>query len=176
MWCYSTSMVYSVNRGNKKYVKKENKNFVKVAAVKLTNNTANTIDISRDVTFYSGPNQFSPLEPKLAHSRLKQSVPIYLLYALLTPMRIYETTYVNGFPQQKGIFPIGLIVGPGVTLYNMITASTANAKLLKDLETYSVLNRQIAPGETLHGLIVIPNGNYNPLTVKVVSEGLQSQN
>jgi hypothetical protein len=163
--------------GNKKYVKKESKNFIKVAAVKLTNNTANTIDVSRDIKFSSGPNQFSPLEPTLAHSRLKQTVPIYLLYLLLTPLRMYETTYVNGVPHEsRVIFPIGVIVGPGITLYNMITAGTANNRLLDNLQKYSVLNKQIAPGETLHGIVVIPNGSYNPLTIKVGNDELQTQN
>ncbi|NDK56692.1 hypothetical protein [Pontibacter fetidus] len=162
--------------GNKKYVKKESKNFIKVAAVKLTNNTANTIDVSNDVKFFSGPNQFSSLEPKLAHARLKQSVPIYLLYTLLTPLRLSETTYVNGIKQEtRVIFPVGLIVGPGITLYNMITAGTANNKLLSDLQKYSVLNKQIAPGETLHGIVVIPNGGYNPLSIKVGEEELQTK-
>lgn len=161
-------------RGNKKYVKKETRNFLKVVAVKLTNNSATTIDVSRDIKFFSGPNQFSPLDPITVHSRLKQGVPIYLLYLLFTPMEYTQITTVNGHVTEKSA-SIGLLLGPGLTLYNIIKAGSANQRMLENLQKYSVINKQIAPGETLHGLVVIPNGGYNPLTIKVGSEELQSK-
>lgn len=162
-------------QGNKKYVKKETRNFVKVVAVKLTNNSASMIDVSQDVKFFSGPNQFSPLEPTLAHSRLKQGVPIYLLYMLFTPLQITRSTSVNGRITESSSTPIGVVLGPGLTLFNILRAGSANQSMLRNLQQYSVLNRQIAPGETLHGLVVIPNGSYNPLTIQVGEASLQSR-
>ncbi len=153
--------------GNKKYAKKEHKTFVKVAAVKLTNNTAYTLDINNDVRFFSGPNQFTPLEPTLAHSRLKQGVPIYLLYLLLTPSKITNETYVNGLKTEDKSIRIGYVLGPAITLYNILRASNANKNMLHNLQTNNLYGRQVAAGETVYGLVVIPNGSYNPLQIKV---------
>jgi hypothetical protein len=161
-------------RRNKKYVKKESRNFIKVVAVKLTNNTGTMIDVNRDVKLFSGPNQFSPLEPTLAHSRLKQGVPIYLLYMLFTPMKLVQTSIVNGQPTETSSTPIGFILGPGLTLYNIVKAGSANQKMLQNLQKYSLLNKQVGPGESIYGLVVIPNSSYHPLTIKVGEEELTS--
>ncbi|MFD2247121.1 hypothetical protein [Pontibacter ruber] len=162
-------------RGNKKYVKKESRNFVQVVAVKLTNNSDQAINVSNDVKFFSGENQFTPLDPNVAHARLKQGVPIYLLYLGFTFTKITSTEMVNGQVTETGSFPIGVILGPGLTLFNMIRAGGANQQMLQNLERYNIANKQILPGETLHGLVVVPNSSYNPLNIKVGTEAVQAR-
>ena len=57
---------------------------------------------------------------------LEQNTPIYLLYLLLSPLQLTKTEN-NGFETKTTpFFPIGLILGPGISIGNMIVSSTAN--------------------------------------------------
>ncbi|MBC5992659.1 hypothetical protein [Pontibacter cellulosilyticus] len=153
--------------GNKKYAKKEKKSLVQVVAVKYTNNTDRVIDLSQDVKLLSGANQFTPMTPELAHRQLKQGVPIYLLYLLLTPAKlITEEEYVNGRMVSQNSFPIGVVLGPGLTIFNIVRSASANKEMLEELQRYSIINRKVMPGETVYGLIPIANSGYNPITIK----------
>jgi hypothetical protein len=89
---------------------------------------------------------------------LKQGVPVYLLYLLLTPMNLYTGDDVT---------PIGLVLGPGIAFGNMIGAGGANQNFLKELESFNLMNKSIQPGETLYGIIGIRDSGYNPITIKV---------
>ncbi|MDX5419012.1 MAG: hypothetical protein LPK09_07335 [Hymenobacteraceae bacterium] len=156
-----------LERNNKKYAKREKKKLVQVAAVKITNNSYETITLGENSTFLAGNNSFTPLDPTVAHSQLKQGVPIYLLYLLFSNGRlITEETYVGNTKTGEKSFPIGLIIGPGLTLYNMIKAGNANQRFLAELQQYHIPNKQVRPGETVYGLIAIPNSSYNPLYLK----------
>ncbi|MBD1397068.1 hypothetical protein H9Q13_07810 [Pontibacter sp. JH31] len=156
-----------LERGNKKYAKREKKKFVQVAAVKITNNSYETITLGEDSKFLAGNNSFTPLDPTVSHSQLKQGVPIYLLYLLFSNGKlITEETYVNGMKTGEKSFPIGLIVGPGLTLYNMLKAGNANKQFLAEMQQYHISNKQVRPGETVYGLVAVPNSSYNPLYLK----------
>lgn len=164
-----------LERNNKKYAKREKKKFVQVAAVKITNNSDQAITLGEKTTFMAGNNYFTPLDPTITHSQLKQGVPIYLLYLLMSNGQLVtEETYVNGTKTGQKSFPIGLILGPGLTAYNMIKAGSANQKFLAELQKYQIQNKRIMPGETVYGLISIPNSSYNPLYLKT-GEPIQVQ-
>ncbi|WP_347158557.1 hypothetical protein [Pontibacter chitinilyticus] len=157
--------------GNKKYAKKEKQHFVQVVAVKITNNSDHVIDATNDLKFFAGQNQFAPIAPELAQRQLKQGVPIYLLYLLFTPMQLTTTTGgLNGVSPETNTFPLGVILGPGLTLFNVVRASSANKLLLRDLQSYNIANRQLMPGETLYGLVTISNSGYNPITIQAGEE------
>ncbi|MEJ8801639.1 hypothetical protein [Pontibacter sp. H249] len=123
--------------GNKKYAKKEKKSLVQVVAVKYTNNTDRVIDLPQDVKLVAGSNQFTPLTPELAQRQLKQDVPIYLLYLLFTPAKLITSEeYIGGRMVKQESFPISIFLGPGLTAFNLVRASSDNKRLLEELQRY----------------------------------------
>lgn len=153
----------------KKYRKNENKNKVKLIAVKITNNTAREIVFGHDVklTFENG-NEVIPIERDILFKRLKQSPASYLFYLLLAPVQIYETSSDSrGNYEQKAIFPIGLVAGTGLAGGNMIAASSANKKLKTELLQNDIMGRVILPGETIHGLVGLYSETYDAIKLKV---------
>lgn len=148
--------------GNKRYAKKEQKKNVKVVAVKITNNTPNDLTFSSDIKLYSGMQEAVLVDPVVVHKELKQTVPTYLLYALFTSMRIYIS---NGDGVKT--IPIGLLLGPGLAIGNMVEAGSSNTRLRNDMLRYNILNKTIKPGETVTGLIGLREIGFNPLSVKL---------
>lgn len=147
--------------GNKKYAKKEQKRGVKVVAVKITNYTSSSINVARDLSFYLGSNQISPLDSKTVKQELKQNTPAYLLYMLLTPM-VFQKSDESGTETTH----IGYVVGPAITFLNIIVASTANNNFLQELIKYDITNSEIAPNETKYGIIGISDQGYNIISLK----------
>jgi len=145
-------------RGNKKYSKKELKADVKVVAVRITNTSGKTIQIGENAKVYSGNSEIRLWPPDLIHKKIKQTVPLYLLYLLLTPLEF--TTY-NG--SESSSFPIGFIVGPGLAGGNIAVAATGNARLKQELMEFSLFDKPIKPGETIYGLVGIPQAGFLPL-------------
>ena len=150
---------YNVLRlaGNKKLAKKEDKFNVRIVAIRIVNNSNRVLRHGYNFDLYSGDQRARLLEPEVVSATVKQSVPIYLLYLLLTPMR-FETT--------SSSIPIGLVIGPGITAGNMIVAGSANKRFREELVEYSIVEREIKPGETFYGLIGISDNSYMPLTLK----------
>lgn len=143
--------------GNTKFHKKEQRNRLKLVAVKITNNTNEVIIIGKNAAFFSNSKLLVPIEAHTTRNLLKQSQPSYLLYLLLTGFTVsvnYDT------------YPVGLALGPGLTIGNMITASTANKNLLYELLDYDLNNRQIQPNETVYGLACFSGIGYEPITIK----------
>ena len=147
---------------NKKYAKKETKNKVKVLAVRFTNETDRPLTIGEDLLLYSGNTMITPMDPEAVVMSLKQNVPIYLLYLLLTPTNLYIQ---DGNRTQ--IYPIGLALGPGIAAGNMIGAGGANRNFQAEMVTHDIVGKVVQPGETFSGLIGIHDEGYNPLTIKL---------
>jgi hypothetical protein len=147
-------------RGNSKYRKKEDKFNIKLVAVKITNNTDEVIMIGKNAAFFNDKKMLFPLEAYTARNYLKQSTPPYLLYLLLTRL-ILTVNYDT--------YPIGLVLGPGITVGNMLTASTANKKLYQELIDYEIAYREILPNETVYGLVAFKGLDYAALTIKRIN-------
>lgn len=154
------SYKYDVLRenGNDKQAKKEAKKFVRVVAVKLTNNTDSDLIIGNDLVFYAGNQLISPMMPFEAKTVLKQSTPTYLLYLLLTP-----TTLITS----GATIPIGLILGPGITAGNMLMSNSANKNLYTNLEMYNIFGTTLKKGETISGLISFRGSGYEPIYIEL---------
>lgn len=156
-------------RGNKKYARKEYKKNVKLIAVKITNNTESVINIGKNAAFFSGQNQIIPMEPMAIKKSIKQIVPAYLPYALLTFVNFTVTkTSSSGMPETD-VYPIGYGLGPAVTFGNMAMAGSSNRDLLNELYEYNILGRDIQKDETVYGIIGVRNIGYNPLTLKMIN-------
>ena len=151
---------YNVLRlaGNKKLAKKEDKFNVRIVAIRIVNTSNRVLRYGYNFDLYSGDQRARLLEPNVVSATVKQSVPIYLLYLLLTPMT-FETSSAS--------IPIGYVVGPGVTAGNMIVAGSANKRFREELEENSIIEREIKPGETFYGLIGISDNSYMPLSLKM---------
>jgi len=158
------SYKYDVLResGNTKYAKKEYKNGIKLIAVKLTNNTDTTLTIGKDIVFFSGNNQIDILPPVLIHNSIHQSEPAYLMYLLFT---FTTLTVSNG--SSAHTYPIGYGLGPLLTLTNLVTASSANKDLLRELNRYDLINKELHKGETIYGIIGIREYSYDPISVRI---------
>lgn len=152
----------------KKYAKKEDKKGVKIVAVKVTNNTGRDLKFGENLLLsYQNGNEIYVMDSQDAFKTLKQSVASYLFYLLLTPVSIYRTETTNGFTETENIFPIGLILGPGIAGGNMIAAGSANKKFKQELLDYSINGEVIKDGETKVGLIGIRSKSYDALMLKV---------
>lgn len=150
-------------KGNKKYAKRENKKGIRLVAVKITNNTEGPIRFPEDAHLYAGNRPIQLLESEFIHSKLKQGVPIYLLYLLFTPMT-FTVSSGNGDVSST---PVGLLLGPGLTALNIGIAASANNKFKEELLQYNLTNRIIEEGETVYGLIGFQDFDYAPLKIEL---------
>lgn len=148
--------------GNKKLAKKEDKYDVRVVAIKLTNNTGRDINFTDDLDLLVNNITAQPLAPKSVTSKIKQSTPSYLLYLLLTPMKLYVADE-NGVSE----YNIGYGLGPGLTALNMGIASSANSSFSKELSNYDLYNQIIPNGETVYGLIGLSDYNFGSISVRL---------
>ncbi|WP_019038486.1 hypothetical protein [Psychroflexus tropicus] len=160
---------YKYERLRKKYAKKSDKKGVKMVALKITNNSGSPLTFGKDLLLvYDNGNPIPVMDNQSVYNVLKQSPATYLLYLLLTPLNFYTyETNSNGVEETSSSFPIGLILGPGITLTNMVVASSANKQFKTELETYDLFNTVIPDGETVYGLIGIRTYTYESLNLKV---------
>ncbi|MGM0588011.1 MAG: hypothetical protein ACQETE_06345 [Bacteroidota bacterium] len=158
-----TSYRYNIlqENENKKYAKKEFKGSAKMVAVKITNNTNESFVIGKDKHIYSGNTMISDTNSEHVISSLDQTAAGYLLFLLLTPMKL--TVQKGG--QKPEVTSIGYVIGPGLTLINMIRASSANTSFEQDLKKYNLVGKRVEPGQTVYGLVV-KNGPMDPISVK----------
>ncbi len=154
--------------GNRKYVKKEGKKGIRLVALKISNHTPDSITFQKDFTILADYNEVDILPTKTVYDELKQIVPLYLLYLLLTPTTLSKTETRNGITTSENIFPIGLIIGPGIAAGNMIAAGSANSKFEEELRKHELHNKTIAPGETAYALIGIREAGFRPLHLKTI--------
>jgi hypothetical protein len=164
----NVKLEYKYNVLSKKYLKKELKKQVKLATIKIKNNSDKDYVFGGNLKLvYSNGNQVDLIENSKAYTMLKQNTPIYLLYLLLTPMKfeVYETT--NGFTETKSSTPIGLVVGPAIAGGNMIVAGSANNKFKEELTSYDLMNKTIKSGETKYGIIAINSNSSESLKLKL---------
>lgn len=158
---FSYKMGILSERRNRKYAKREDKKGIRVVAVRLANNTGRPLVAGQDFRFFSRESELILLDPQFVHQELKQGVPIYLLYLLLSPMQLYTGDEQGNIEST----PIGLILGPGIAFGNMVGAGAANQHFLRDLERFSIIGKTIEAGETVYGLISIRDNAYNPIRI-----------
>jgi len=146
-------------RDNRKYSKKEKKRAFNVVAIKVKNKTDRTLNFTEDLDLYTDRSGVFPMEAEMSRKALRQNVPIYLLYGLL----VLNVTNCDGKDCHTQIYPIGL----AIAAINMIIAGSANQKMKDEFNQYSVHNKAIQPGETMHAIIAIPDYGYAPLHLRL---------
>ncbi|MFC2151421.1 hypothetical protein ACFLSE_02755 [Bacteroidota bacterium] len=168
----SFSYKYDVlsEKGNRKYSRKEEIKRIKLVAVKITNNTDSILKIGQDIQFYSGSNQLIPMDPNTVKHEVKQYTFSYMLYLLLTPLKLYVS---DGYNVET--YSIGYGLGPGISLINMAIAGNANSEFSKELTEYSIVGVDLEKGETIYGMIGFKDMGYDPIKIKV-NENIYSAN
>ena len=147
------------HNGNKKYAKKEIKKGINLVAIRLTNNTGRDLSLRDDIQFIAGGHGVFPIDKEIIRKELKQGVPIYLLYSLI----VVQTYRCTNFNCDISTYPVGVFISG----LNMIIAGSANKKFSEELAHYDIMDRVLAPGETMYGLIGLQDMGYAPLTVKL---------
>ncbi|PWT78400.1 MAG: hypothetical protein C5B59_01820 [Bacteroidetes bacterium] len=152
---------------NKKYAKHELKNNLSLVAVKITNRTGHDINPMTDAVFYIANKPAYFVDQRIAEKKIRQGVPIYLLYLLLSPVTFNTTsgTSADGSPNTNS-FPIGLIVGPALAGTNMIIAGTANKSFKDEIENYS-LYKQVHEGETIFALVAFKDIGKDEISLRL---------
>ncbi|MCB0490252.1 MAG: hypothetical protein KDC99_17365 [Cyclobacteriaceae bacterium] len=144
---------------NKKYANKELKHGVKLIALQVQNTTDEEVILREHARFYTGDKQVLPLDPKQMQQQVKQPGGLYMLWSLLW---LYYTK-CEGFECNTIPIPIGVVIG----LLNLSTASRANKDLLSELISNNILDKRIAPGETVTGLLGISSDGSLPLEIRL---------
>ncbi|UKM64389.1 hypothetical protein GSB9_00937 [Flavobacteriaceae bacterium GSB9] len=165
----NVKLQYKYDLLEKKYAKKEVKKGVKIVALKITNNSDRDLVFGKDaVLVYGNGSEIYVMDNEKAFKTLKQSVPTYLLYLLLTPVNLYTyQTNAYGVEETTSSTPIGLVVGPGITALNMIVAGSGNKKFKSEMLNYNINGTLIKKGETKYGLIGIKTDSFDALELKI---------
>lgn len=154
---------------DKKYFRREKKSGLKLVAIKITNKSPQDVVFNDNLRLsYENGTICNVTDNDYVFKLLKQSPTSHLFYLLLSPVEFYKTT-TNSYGQtvNNGSFPIGLFIGPGLALGNLITASTANGKFKNELENYNIIGKTIKSGETAYGLVGIKSNNFDALKLKM---------
>lgn len=146
---------------NKKQARKETKNNISVVAVKIENGLGKTLIPGQNCRFYQEDLPLYLFNTAESFKLLKQKWPYHLFYLGLTPFS--GTLMIGGF---YAAGPVGIVLGPGLSLYNSLKASKANKRLMADLKNNSLLNREIKPGETVSGIIVFDGQITRPIYLR----------
>jgi len=158
------TLEYKYDLLDKKYAKKEGKKGIKLAAIKITNNSDSDLMFGREIKLaYENGNDVVVMENNKVFKSLKQSTASYLFYLLLTPLN-FTTSSSSGSTSST---PIGLVIGPGIAVGNMIAAGSANKKFKTELFTFNLNGSLIKKGETKYGLIGIKSDSFDALKIKM---------
>ena len=162
------SFEYKYDLLEKKYAKKEKNNDVRLVAVGLTNNTRKPLVFGKDfqITYEDGTNVMI-LNQEKTFSTLKQKGAFHLFYLLLSPVSLNITTNNNGNTSES-IFPIGIVLGPGLAALNLLKASSANKRFKKDLSNYNLTGTVLNPGEEKFGIIGIRSDSFDSLKIHYI--------
>lgn len=162
---YSYAYDVLAMKGNRKYVKKERKHGLRVVAVKIVNTTDQTLRLNDNLKLMVGNNQTVPVAPTISAKELKQGVSIYLLYLLLNFTIGGTPTTTNGVTTTTGgtTIPSGPFIAGG----NMIVAASANKNLKTELLRYNLVDKDIAPGQTVYGLVTLHTLSTDPIRFEI---------
>lgn len=149
--------------GNRRAARKEAKKGLHIVAVKYVNRSKRMHVFGRDVVLLSNGLPVSSLPPIEAKKLLRQNLAPYIGYVILTP--VYEIVFRGGL--QEYYTKVGLAVGPGIALTHMAIANGANNRFYQNLVDSDLHLLEIAPGETVYGLVAVPSLGVSNLSVEV---------
>lgn len=164
------TLEYKYDLLDNKYAKKEQKNDVRLVAVKITNNSERDLVFGQDFKLsYESGNNLQLLDREKTFKELRQKPATYLFYLPLTLLTVQITTTNSDHnsAQTTNSIPVGLILGPGLAGGNLYQAARANKKLKKELLENDLTGKRIPKGETIYGLIGVRADNYDNLKINI---------
>ncbi len=144
-----------MDRGNKRYSRKEDRAHIDIVAVKVVNNTDKPLKLGENMSFYIGERKIIPLTNGQVIPRFRQGVFGYILYS-----PIVLTT--SSGPGGSSVFPIGIPIAVG----NMIAAGSANGNFKREFSANNLYSAVIPPGETVSGLVAFREIEYGRLELR----------
>ena len=160
---------YKYEMLSRKYRRRARKQDIKIVSIKITNQSTKDIVFGNDVSLYyeKSDKPVEVIDRNLLYNSVKQRTAFYLFYLALSPVQLYTTsTSGNGQTSSESVFPIGLILGPGLAGGNMIVSATSNKKLKKNLAKYDPSGAVIKPGASVYGFVGIRSKTEEPLKLK----------
>lgn len=163
----AVSYIYDVQgiTTNKRYARREREHGFAAVALQIKNISAEPVTITRSnfkVLVNGSDKEY--VTPEKYTSKVKQLAGLHLLHALWGPWAYQYEETPAGTSSRFRYIPIGATIG----LINLIIAATANGKHLETLKQNEIFGKTIAPGEQLHGIVLIANTTYEPLTFRLV--------
>ncbi|MDW7690801.1 hypothetical protein R9C00_21415 [Flammeovirgaceae bacterium SG7u.111] len=145
--------------GNHEYASREKKTGTRVVAIKVTNNSGVPINFYQDINIYAGSRKVTFIDKDVAYKKLRQKSRKHLWYLLLSLIWI---------PTDNGndLFPLGAVVGGGITVYRVTRTRAQNGKFRRELYVRDLSRREIKDGKTAYGLICIRDTRFVPLSIK----------
>jgi len=153
-------------KGNKKYVKKERKQNMRVVAVRITNNSEKALRLNENLKLIVGNNPTVPVDPTVVGQTIKQGTWIYLLYLPLN-FTIGATTTTNNYGQVETTGGTTLPTGPIISLGNILVASSSNKNFRTELQQFNLIGKTIEPGQTVYGLLTLRGLTTDPIKFEV---------
>ncbi len=154
---------YKYNVLKKNYFKKAYRNGIKIVSVKITNLSKQDLIFGDNIVLTNTDGtEVEIMDNYLAYKYLRQDAETNLLFLLLTPLKLFISSGVN----QK-VFPIGYVVGPGLSLLNFGVGQNANIKFKTQMLEHNINQYTIPKGETIYGLVAIRSYEWNALSLKV---------
>ncbi len=158
-------LYYKYDLLDTKYAKKEERNGVKVIALKIINTSGKDYIFGENLFLrYKSGREVHFLDKENTYRSVKQGSAIYALYLLMTPLNLYiSETDSNNFEEDSNPIPIGLVLGPGLTLGNILASSSANKKFKNHLSNYDLIGKPVRNGETTYGILPIRSESFDAL-------------
>lgn len=153
---------------HKKYKKREAKHDLRLVAVKITNLRERDLVFGKDINLsYDNGNVIKLVSKADLFRDIKQPTGVYGLYFLLSFLRLdINTSNQQGF-QTADSYPVGLVIGPGIAIGNMVKSGSSNRRFKKELDEFYLLDKVIKKGETVYGLIGFNANNFDALKLKI---------
>lgn len=139
---------------NRWYTKKENKFGMIAVAVRVENNSEETIELSPLNLKVYGSNRearrlYTPME---YGEKVRQRTGRHLLHALYGPWAVsWETDQYGNVDTDVLFIPVGAVIGIG----NAIRASKANRINVETLDRNAIWNKIVEPGQVVYGTMLM---------------------
>ena len=162
------------NFQNKKYAKKAEQGNIKIVAFEITNVSNRKFDLVNDVEYIQQAGiKIKPMEPDSAYRLLELKPRKYLPLLFFSAVNYYWIEEIGPPSEVKSYFrmiPVGIVIAPILTMFDVETVKLSNLSLAADLDLYSPYSN-ILPGQKKYILIPFKDISEMPIQMKIRTTG-----